>query len=99
MAKQNNSNYYVYAYYDPRNYELFYIGQGKGDRKDAHCPDRAGTATERRIAQIHKAGSKQNIKVVAINLTKDEALLVERAMIWMAGKSLTNQNCGSKFAD
>lgn len=30
------SDYYVYVYIDPRNYEEFYYGKGKGNRKDAH---------------------------------------------------------------
>ena len=98
MAKQNNSNYYVYGYFDPRNYELFYIGKGKDNRKNAHFPDKAGSATERRIADIEKADLHPNIKILATNLTEDEAYLVEKALIWRSGKSLTNQS-GGKFAE
>lgn len=29
-------NFYVYVYIDPRNYEEFYYGKGKGSRKEAH---------------------------------------------------------------
>ena len=29
-------NYYVYVYIDPRNFEEFYYGKGKGNRKEAH---------------------------------------------------------------
>lgn len=29
-------DYYVYVYIDPRNYEEFYYGKGKGSRKNAH---------------------------------------------------------------
>lgn len=30
------SEYYVYVYIDPRNFEEFYYGKGKGLRKNAH---------------------------------------------------------------
>ena len=33
---KNKTNYYVYAYFDPRNYEMFYVGKGQGSRKYAH---------------------------------------------------------------
>ena len=29
-------DYYVYVYIDPRNFEEFYYGKGKGSRKNAH---------------------------------------------------------------
>jgi hypothetical protein len=55
---KTHSNYYVYAYFDPRNYEMFYVGKGQGSRKHAHQPDKAGNATQRRIHDIKKAGLK-----------------------------------------
>jgi hypothetical protein len=36
---KTDSNYYVYAYLDPRNYEMLYVGKGKGSRKYAHLPN------------------------------------------------------------
>lgn len=95
---QTNTNYYVYAYFDPRNYELFYVGKGKGDRKNAHLRDKADTAMARRIADIRRAtGRDPIIKVVAANLTEDQAYLVEKALIWRFGKPLTNLS-GGKYA-
>jgi hypothetical protein len=88
-------NHYVYAYFDPRNYEMFYVGKGQHDRKDAHRSDKAGTAKERRIAEIKKAGLEPNIKVVAVKLTEDQAFLVETALMWRPRESLTNLTRGN----
>jgi hypothetical protein len=94
---KTDSNYYVYAYLDPRNYEMLYVGKGKGSRKYAHLPDKAGTATERRIHEIRQAGKEPVIKVLAVNLTEEQALLVEKALIWRPGGALTNVS-GGHFA-
>ena len=95
---KSDSSYYVYAYFDPRNYKLFYVGKGRGSRKNAHHPDRAGTATERRIDEIHRAGQEPLIRIVAANLKDDQAYLVEKALIWLSGESLTNIS-GGQFAE
>jgi hypothetical protein len=93
------STYYVYVYFDPRaNNEMLYVGKGKGRRKYAHLPDKAGTATERRIHEIERAGLEPLIRVVAANLTEEQALLVEKALIWRTGESLTNVS-GGHYAD
>ena len=34
--KDEGNAYYVYVYIDPRNFEEFYYGKGKGSRKEAH---------------------------------------------------------------
>jgi hypothetical protein len=91
---ETNSNHYVYAYFDPRNYEMLYVGKGQGSRKNAHRANKAGTAKERRIHEIEQAGLEPLIRVVAANLTEDEALLVEKALIWRTGDSLTNVSGG-----
>ena len=31
------NDYYVYVYIDPRNYEEFYFGKGRGSRKTPIC--------------------------------------------------------------
>jgi hypothetical protein len=95
---RTDSNYYVYVYFDPRNFDMLYVGKGKGSRKYAHLPNEAGTATERRIHEIERAGREPFIKVVAANLTEEQALLVEKALIWRTGESLTNVS-GGHFAD
>src|ERR1039458_284672 len=90
LGMKTDSNYYVYAYFDPRNFEMLYVGKGKGSRKNAHLPNKAGSAKERQLHQIERAGLEPLIRVVAASLTEDQALLVEKALIWRAGGSLTN---------
>ncbi len=93
-----NQEYYVYVYIDPRNYEEFYYGKGIGSRKLAHLKDDGDTEKTKIIKSILKEGLKPIIKVVARNLTADQALLVEKTLIWKLGKTLTNISSGH-YAD
>src|SRR5260370_30908831 len=95
---KTNSNYYVYGYFDPRNYEMFYVGKGQGSRKNAQQTNKAGNATERRIREIKRSGEMALIRVIAANLTEDQAFLVEKALIWRTGAWLTNVSPG-RFTD
>lgn len=92
------SDYYVYVYIDPRNYEEFYYGKGQNDRKNAHLKDRGDSEKAKRIAEIRKVGLKPIIKVIAKQLTEHEALLIEKTLIWKLGRNLTNASSGY-FAD
>jgi hypothetical protein len=47
-------DHYVYVYIDPRNYEEFYFGVGKGSRKNAHLSSHADTEKTKRIAATAK---------------------------------------------
>jgi hypothetical protein len=102
MTEQNDN--YVYVYIDPRNFEEFYYGQGKGSRKDAHLKEALLSDTDedkekvRRIKAIKKAGQDPIIRVIASGLTQHEALLIEKTLIWRLGRILTNVASGS-FAD
>ncbi|WPR75219.1 GIY-YIG nuclease family protein [Algoriphagus sp. NG3] len=89
---------YVYVYIDPRNYEEFYYGKGKGSRKDAHISMEGDSEKIKRIKAIQKEGLQPTIKVLAKGLTDQEALLVEKTLIWKLGKSLLNDSTGH-FAD
>src|SRR2546422_5290236 len=93
-----DSNYYVYAYFDPRNYEMLYVGKGKGSRRNAHLPNKAGSAKERQLHEIKRAGLEPLVRVVAASLTEDQALLVEKALIWNTHEPLTNVS-GGHYAD
>jgi uncharacterized protein len=93
-----DSENYVYVYIDPRNFEEFYYGKGKGSRKEAHLSDDGDSEKVRRINAIKKEGLKPTIKVIARGLTDQEAFLVEKTLIWKLGKNLTNQSSGH-FAD
>ncbi len=76
------NNYYVYVYIDPRNFEEFYYGKGKGNRKAAHLHDDGDSEKTKIIREITKEGLEPIIKVIAKNLTESEALLVEKTLIF-----------------
>jgi len=84
------NDHYVYVYIDPRNYEEFYYGKGKGTRKDAHLGDTGDSAKARRIAEIEREGLQPIVRVIARGLTEEEALLIEKTLLWKLGKWTTN---------
>ncbi len=90
--------YYVYVYIDPRNFEEFYFGKGKGKRKYAHLSDDGNSEKAKRIRAIKKSKLEPIIKVIARNLTEKEAYLIEKTLIWKLGQSLTNVSSG-QFAE
>jgi hypothetical protein len=85
-----SSNYYVYVYIDPRSYEEFYYGKGKGSRKDAHLADVSDSAKVARIKEILDEGERPIVRVIASGLTEHEALMVETTLIWKLGRTLDN---------
>lgn len=88
------NEYYVYVYIDPRNFEEFYYGKGKGNRKEAHLKDESKSEKSIRIKSILSEGLKPIIKVIAKDLTENEAFLVEKTLIWKLGNNLTNVSSG-----
>lgn len=88
------NDYYVYVYIDPRNYEEFYYGKGKGSRKDAHLGDTSDSAKAKRISEIKREGLSPIIRVIARDLTESEALLIEKTLLWKLGKWTTNISSG-----
>lgn len=92
------NNYYVYVYIDPRNFEEFYYGKGKGSRKHAHVNDESDSEKTRRIKAIKKEGLEPIIRVIGRNLSEHDALLVEKTLLWKLGKQLTNVSSGH-YAD
>ena len=93
-VSDNMSDYYVYVYIDPRNMEEFYYGKGKGNRSQAHLLDQGRSKKTTRIKQIKAEGIPPTIRIVAKDLTEEQALLVETTLIWKLGKRLTNKNSG-----
>ena len=85
---------YVYVYIDPRNNEEFYYGKGQGSRKDAHLTDASDSAKANRIQAIRKEGLEPTIRVIARGLTEDEALLIEKTLLWKLGRLTTNVASG-----
>ncbi len=88
------SNFYVYSYIDPRNYEEFYYGKGKGSRKDAHLNIDSDSAKAKRIRKIQQEGLSPIIRVLARNLTESEAFLIETTLLWKLGKWTDNIAAG-----
>lgn len=87
-------DYYVYVYVDPRNYEEFYYGKGKGARRLAHLVEEGDSEKVARIKAIRKEGLEPIIRTIAARLTEQEALLIETTLIWKLGKNLTNLASG-----
>lgn len=94
----NTACYYVYVYIDPRNFEEFYYGKGKGFRKYAQLKDKSDKERTRRIADIKKEGLNPIIRVIAKDLTEREAFFVEKTLLWKLGKRTENISSGH-FAD
>ena len=90
----NENKFYVYVYIDPRNLQEFYYGKGQGDRKVSHLHDSNDSEKTRIIKEIKQEGLEPTIKVIARNLTEDQAFLIEKTLIWKLGRTLTNKSSG-----
>ena len=88
------SDYYVYVYIDPRNYEEFYYGKGTGSRKNSHLKQQGESFKTKRINEIRLEGLEPIVRVIAKGLTEPQALLVEKTLLWKLGKQLTNVSGG-----
>jgi uncharacterized protein len=86
--------YYVYVYIDPRNFEEFYYGKGKGSRKISHLFDEQDSKKVARIRAIREEGLAPIIRTVAAGLNESEAHLIETTLIWKLGRTLTNSAAG-----
>jgi hypothetical protein len=85
--------HYVYAYVNPLNGQIFYVGKGKGQRILSHLADRAETRKLATIKQIRAAGKQPQLDILAHGLrSADTALQMEAAVIDALGLPfLTNQ--------
>lgn len=94
--KSDERNSYVYVYIDPRNLREFYVGKGTHNRKDAHLNlvEEGRTPMAETIRAIRDEGLNPIIRVVARDLTEDEAFLVEKTLIWRAEGKLKNISGG-----
>ncbi len=86
--------WYVYVYYDPRNFQPFYIGKGKGKRLTAHGSDPQDTKKTATIRAIRATGLEPTIRVIANRLTEEQAFLVEKTLLWST-RGLTNVASGN----
>jgi uncharacterized protein len=94
MPTATDRQYYVYVYIDPRNFEEFYYGKGKGSRRTAHLDDTKDSEKTRRISAIKNEGLAPIIKTIAAGLTEHDAHLIETTLIWRLGRTLTNLAAG-----
>ena len=80
--------FYVYTLIDPRSDKIFYVGKGTGSRLLSHgrtadlvTDNRSQSAKISLIREIRSTGAEPRIDVVRHGLSKQEALLVEAALI------------------
>jgi hypothetical protein len=85
--------YYVYAYIDPFDGKIFYVGKGKGRRILSHLTESGETRKVATIKRIRAAGKQPQLEILAHDLgSADAALRVEAAVIDALGLPfLTNQ--------
>ena len=96
---EEKTEYYVYVYIDPRNFEEFYYGKGKDNRKEEHLREnQSDSEKSKRIKSIKEEGLNPIIRVIAKELTESQAFLIEKTLIWKLGRTLTNKSSGH-FAD
>jgi uncharacterized protein len=88
----NALGFYVYAYIDPRDESVFYIGKGVGARATDHLFDKTESKKISRINDILAAGLEPRIDILAFQLRDDlESSRVEAALIELIGVNrLTN---------
>jgi uncharacterized protein len=87
-------DYYVYAYVDPRDSAIFYVGKGCGARALAHLDEAGESAKVRRIAELKAAGLQPRIDILAHGMAHEEmAFRIEAAVIdaLRPGKTLANK--------
>ena len=88
------NDYYVYVYIDPRSFQEFYFGKGRGSRKDEHLFENSDTEKSKQIQAIQSEGLEPIVRVIARSLSEHDALLVEKTLLWKLGKQLTNISSG-----
>lgn len=97
----NMLGFYVYAYVDPRDESIFYIGKGIGTRATDHLIDKDESIKVEKINDIRKAGFEPRIDIVSYKLRDDlESSRVEAALIELLGlDNLTNSVQGRFSCD
>ena len=85
--------YYVYVYIDPRNFKPFYYGKGMGRRSEAHL-NGGNVNMNKKIADIKKDGENPIVRIIASGLNEEQALIVEKTLIWNSPHVLCNLSTG-----
>ena len=83
------AGFYVYAYIDPRNHEVFYIGKGHRNRLTRHLTRKSlqkrDTFFYRKLKKMLRNGVLPEIIVIKDDLTSKEASLSEIDLIHLVG--------------
>jgi uncharacterized protein len=86
--------YYIFAFVDPRNSQIFYVGKGCRTRALAHLDEAGEFPALARIRELQAAGLQPQIDILAHGITsEDMALRIEAALIdalW-PGKTITSR--------
>tara|TARA_B100001175_G_C19428284_1_gene599822 strand:- start:226 stop:993 length:768 start_codon:yes stop_codon:yes gene_type:complete len=77
--------FYVYAYVDPTDLAIRYIGKGTGNRALSHLDSTEESEKVEWIQGLKKVGKEPQIDIIARNLTEENALLIERSLIDVIG--------------
>ena len=101
--------YYVYAYFDPTSRLPFYIGKGKGNRKNEHLKEAAKAVSHdknlhklNKIRKLVNSGTAPVIRVIDGNLDEAVAFELEEFMVSWIGRAdqnkgpLTNMSNGGE---
>jgi hypothetical protein len=88
--------HYVYLYRDPDTGDIFYVGRGQGNRAFDHLKDAGETRKAEVIRRLAFSGKSPVIEILRSRMSKNEAKLVEAAVIDLLGlKQLTNNMRGN----
>lgn len=92
-AIENKIGHYIYLYIHPDTDEIFYVGQGRGNRAFSHLDDNSETEKTAIINELKSQGKKPKIDILIHGLPdKQAANRVEAAVIDLLGKqNITNK--------
>lgn len=91
-------DFYVYAYIDPTDYQVFYIGKGKDDRYLKHLYENYSNTENKkkyaRIKSLKNKGLRPIIIKIVENLSETDAYSIEEKLIAFFGrKDLDEGGC------
>lgn len=89
--------FYVYEHWRPDKDEPFYVGKGKGGR--ANLMARRNIHHKAIQAKLHRLGFAVEVRIIASNLTEEQAFEIEKNRIAMwskAGINLANKTTGGE---
>jgi hypothetical protein len=89
--------FYVYEHWRPDKDQPFYVGKGRGGR--ANLMARRNQYHKAIQAKLHREGFAVEVKIIAVNLTEEEAfaLEIERIAMWNEmGIELANMTIGGE---